>query len=293
MQDGEHSKKTVPIEAIINKEWMRIKVPDTPLVVHMLLPEERQLLYYLASEYWQDRGRIIDAGCFLGGSATALGLGVRARQVKFGHASQTPIHSYDLFKAEEWTIGRFLPSTFSPGQSFRPIFDENIRAVADLVVVHEGDITERPWTSEPIEILFIDCAKTWVISDFISYHFFKALIPGHSIVIQQDYLWDCWNAWLHITMEYYSAYFRILTYTCRHSVVFLYEKEIPALEPQLIGGMNADTKLELMRSARGRFQAPHRDYLERSHRQYVASAAWSDSGVDPEGHRRAADGIKR
>ncbi len=95
------------------------------------------------------------------------------------------------------------------------------------------------------------------------------------------------RCWIHITMEYYSDYFRILTYTYPNSVAFLYEREIPALEPRLIGSMDANTKLELMRRARERFQPRHRNYLERSHSQYVASPAWADSGVDPEGHRRA------
>jgi len=278
----------MPIDAIVNKEWLNVAVPDTHTVTTMLLPEERQLLHYLASEYCEDRGCIVDAGCFLGGSTTALALGVRGRQRRIGRPTRTKIHSYDLFEAEEWTIGNLLPSSFTPRQSFRSMLDENIRNVADLVEVHEGDITSQPWAAGPIEILFIDCAKTWVVSDFITHHFFKALIPGHSIVIQQDYIWDCWNAWIHITMEYYRDYFRMLTCTYPNSVVFLYEREIPALEPRLIGSMDANMKLELMRRARERFEAPYRDYLERSHRQYVASAAWADSGTDPEGHRRAA-----
>jgi hypothetical protein len=274
------------IEAIVNKEWLNVPVPDTHPVTTMLLPEERQLLYYLTSEYWEDHGCIVDAGCFLGGSTTALALGIRDRLQRTGGPIRATIHSYDLFKAEEWTIGKLLPFTFVPGQSVRSIFDDNIRNVAGLIEVHEGDITSQPWTAGSIEILFIDCAKIWLVSDFVTYHFFKALIPGRSIVIQQDYIWDCWNAWLHITMEYYSDYFRILTYTCPNSVAFLYEREIPALEPRLVASMDADTKLELMRRARERFRSPHRDYLERSHRQYVTGPAWT-TGVDPEGHCRA------
>ena len=275
------------IDAIMNEKWRDVGVPDTHAVVSMLLPEERKLLYYLASEYCEDCGSIVDAGCFLGGSTTALALGVRARQRKIGLPTQTRVHSYDLFEAEEWTIGGYLPSSFTPRQSFRSMFNDNIKNVADLVEVHGGDITSQPWAAGPIEILFIDCAKHWVTSDFITFHFFKALIPGRSIVIQQDYIWYCWNAWIHITMERYSDYFRMLTCTYPGSVAFLYEREIPALEPTLIGSMDANTKLELMRRARERFQPPHRNYLERSHRQYVLSPAWDDSGVDPEGHRRA------
>jgi hypothetical protein len=275
------------LDAIVNNKWLDLAVPDTHAVVSMLLPEERKLLYYLASEYCEDRGCIVDAGCFLGGSTTALALGVRTRQRKIGLPTQTRVHSYDLFEAEEWTIGRQLPSSFAPRQSFRSLFDDNIRNVTDLVEVHAGDITSHPWAAGPIEILFIDCAKTWVISDFITFHFFKALIPGRSIVIQQDYIWDCWNAWIHITMEHYSDYFRMLTCTNQNSVAFLYEREIPALEPKLMALMDANTKLELMRRARERFQPSHRNYLERSHCHYVTSAAFADSFVDPEGHRRA------
>ena len=243
-----------------------------------LLPDERILA----------RSRLYrNAGCFLGGSTTALALGVRARQQRIGSQSQTKIHSYDLFEAEEWTIGKLLPSDFSPKQSFRPLFDENIRDVADLVEVHAGDITSVPWNGKPIEILFVDCAKGWIVCDFITYHFFKSLIPGHSIVIQQDYIWDCWNAWIHITMEYYADYFRLLAHTSVNSVVFLYKRQIPSLQPHLIGSMDAETKVRLMRRARERFHSPQREYLERSHRQYITGPAWTN-GVDAEGHRRVA-----
>jgi hypothetical protein len=289
-QNNDRSSRKPPrmlLEEIVSKKWLEVKVPDTRPVKTMLLPEERKLLYFLASEHWEDRGSVIDAGCFVGGSTTALALGVRDRQQRTGVPPQRKIHSYDLFQAEEWTIGNLLPATFTPGQSFRPIFDENIRDIAELVEVHHGDITSRPWAGGPVEILFIDCAKTRQVCDFVTHQFFNALMPGRSIVIQQDYIWESWNAWIHITMEYYSDYFRILTFTDPNSVAFLYERKIPKPPPNLVGSMDAATKLELMRRARARFEPPHRDYLERSHRLYVTGPAWAN-GVDPEGHARAA-----
>jgi len=278
---------SMSVRGIVNKDWMTVSVPDTGPIKTMLLAEERKLLYYLASEYCGDRGCIIDAGCFLGGSTTALALGVRARRQRTGCQIQTKIHSYDLFQAEEWTIGNFLPLSFIPGQSFQDLFNDNIREVADLVEIHAGDITSKSWTGGPIELLFVDCAKHWQVSDFITAHFFPSLIPGHSIVVQQDYIWDCWNAWIHITMEYYADYFRRLTCTPVASVVFLYEREIPRLHPNLVGAMDADTKVQLMKRARGRFSLPQSDYLERSHRHYITGPVWTN-GVDAEGHRRVA-----
>ena len=276
------------VEGIVNKVWKADVVPDPRPVTTMLLAEERQLLYYLANQYAQDRGCIVDAGCFLGGSTTALALGVADRQKRSGLPLRTKIHSYDLFEAEEWTIGNLLPASFRPKESFRQQFDANIRDVASLIEVHAGDITATPWSGEPIEILFVDCAKHWTVCDFITQQFFRSLIPGHSILIQQDYIWEAWNAWIHITMEFYADYFRMLTYTPANSVVFLYERPIPSLVPNLIGSMTADTKIELMRRARARFHSPQLEYLERSHRQYVTGSAWSN-GVDAEGHRRIAE----
>ena len=118
------------IDAIMNEKWRDVGVPDTHAVVSMLLPEERKLLYYLASEYCDDCGSIVDAGCFLGGSTTALALGVRARQRKIGLPTQTRVHAYDLFEAEEWTIGGYLPSSFTPRTELSFAFDDNIKNVA-------------------------------------------------------------------------------------------------------------------------------------------------------------------
>ena len=60
-------------------------------------------------------------------------------------------------------------------------------ALADIIH-HEED-----------QVLFIDVAKTWRINDVVIAQFFPKLIPGHSIIIQQDYMWG-FGPWIHITM---------------------------------------------------------------------------------------------
>jgi hypothetical protein len=289
VREGNKGKQSMSVQEIVDKVWMSVVVPDRCPVKTMLLEDERKLLYYLASEYCRGHGCIVDAGCFLGGSTTALALGVRDRQRRTGRRTSRKVHSYDLFETEAWTIGNLLPSNFLPGQSFQDLFHDNIRDVASLVQVHAGDITSKPWTGGPIELLFVDCAKHWRVSDFITAEFFSSLIPGHSIVVHQDYIWECWNAWIHITMEYFADCFRLLTYTPVNSVVFLYEREISGLRPNLVGSMDVATKLRLMKRARGRFGLPQLDYLERSHRQYQTSQAWT-SVVDAERLRSAGAG---
>jgi hypothetical protein len=255
----------------------------------MLTVAERRLARYLADRYFTDQGNIIDGGCFLGGSTTAFGLGLRAWETRHGRKPRHKIHAYDQFIAEAWMFDskHLSADEFRIKQTLRPKFDEIIADVADLVEVHEGDIMAIGRPEEPVEILFIDVAKNPLLNDFIVRAFFPALIPGHSLVVQQDYLYDSNNAWIHITMEYYRDYFRMLTDTTNNSVVYLYETEIPAgmLQERTIDAMPAVEKVTLMRRARERFTGAKGAMLDRSHREYLVSRQWV--GDDAAGHRAA------
>ena len=118
--------------------------------------------------------------------------------------------------------------------------------------------------------------------------FFPRLIPGTSIVVQQDYLFDSWNAWLHLTMERLSEYFEILTDTGLGSVVYLNMRAIPEAEiaAAAVGQMSAAEKLRLLEHARHRFTGHQALMLERSHASYLRGPAWC-TGVDVEGHLAA------
>jgi hypothetical protein len=75
------------------------------------------------------------------------------------------------------------------------------------VRVYPGDILTHQWSGAPVEILFIDVAKTWDIQRHLLREFFPHLIPGVSVVVQQDYFFvSCY--WIHLIMESLSEYFR-------------------------------------------------------------------------------------
>ncbi len=61
----------------IASENRLITVPEPRPATTMLLEDQRRLLYYLADEP-DGPGLIVDAGCFPGGSGTALALNVIA-----------------------------------------------------------------------------------------------------------------------------------------------------------------------------------------------------------------------
>jgi len=124
-------------------------------------------------------------------------------------------------------------------------------------------VLETVWTGEPIEILFLDMAKTWQVNDFVIGEFLPSLIPGHSIIIQQDYLWGS-SPWLHITMELLAPCVTVLDSMSHGSVAYLLTKPIPE---EIVGinlreALSAANKRTLMDRAVERWQGDERGMVE-------------------------------
>lgn len=155
----------------------------------MLATAELDYLFWLAAER---RGRICELGCFLGGSTWALATGRASRPDAADHP---PILTYDAFMMDKETAAQF-PVGVGAGQSFRPVFDRYLAPHLSRVVVREGFIPrDLPVAQEPgvypeqgpIDILFNDAAKTWLVHNTILRCFGRHLVPGRSVFIQQDF----------------------------------------------------------------------------------------------------------
>jgi hypothetical protein len=225
----------------------------------MLSEREQGLLYWLTRDYVTGRGRVVDAGCFLGGSTGALVAGVRDRPTAFGGL----IVSYDLFRVEQYTIPTFadhFPSA-EVGASFRAAFDRNMAAFG-TVEVREGDICSLGWTGEPIELLFLDIVKTHEVNDIVLAQFFPCLIPGWSVVVQQDYHWG-YAPWIHMTMELFADYFEIIDWMPNGSVVYLLTAAPPAeLYGTRIRQFDRQRQVDLMDAAVSRWSGDERGMVE-------------------------------
>jgi SAM-dependent methyltransferase len=250
--------------ATIGTQWRQKPVPAAcASVPTMLVPDELRLLNHLAEDYYSGMGAIVDGGSFLGGSTVALADGLRRNPRRHRLGDAKPIHSFDRFEVEEWTRGLFFPESTPAGARFREQFDANVAPYADLVEVHDGDVGAHEWKGGPIEILFIDMAKHWEVCDWITWQFFPHLIPGRSIVVQQDYLYHHWVGWLHVTMEFYADYFEYVCDTDVNSVVFLNTKKIPesVLRRNTVESLTLAEKMELMDRAANRFEGAKRELI--------------------------------
>ncbi|MGH7211225.1 MAG: hypothetical protein ACREF1_07155, partial [Acetobacteraceae bacterium] len=83
-------------------------------------------------------------------------------------------------------------------------------------------------------------SKGWSLNDYILMNWMPSLIPGRSILIQQDQVEEH-HVWVAITMEMLADYFETIDFTPHSSMVYRPTREIPrsALERCLSANISA------------------------------------------------------
>ncbi len=204
------------------RPWRR--VPGTAFgaatdVPTMLNDRERRLYLWLARDWVRGAGAIVDLGCFLGGSTAVLAEG-RAQA-----GGTQPIHAYDRFR-----ISDELAAMYLDGPGSEDTTDLVARLIAPWqpgITLHRGDLAGQSWTGGPIELLVVDAAKTAAVADRIAQVFFAHLIPGRSIVVQQDALhWR--QPWLPAQMAWMGEAFVPVGRVGRDLVAYLCVKPVDA-----------------------------------------------------------------
>ncbi len=219
-----------------NKINRRLKHVPTMLTI-----EERKMLNWIARYYVSGRGHICDLGAFVGGSTIQLADGLKNNK---NDIKKSKIYSYDRFVLDDIRKEKFFYTNgIEPFEDTNamPLVKDYLKNYNHLIKYHQGDFLNFKWEDGPIEILFIDISKTWELSDHISEQFLPNLIPGKSIVVQQDMLLgDC--PWITATMYKLRDHFQLLTATERHSVLFLNTKQITQKTVQKALHQSTDSK---------------------------------------------------
>ncbi len=203
----------------------------------MLSPYELALLRAVAQENYQGWGEIVDAGPLLGASTNMLAKGLAANSQVADKSKR--IFSFDLFLRDDPQDS--IPDRF--GLSLQgnlhdtlrdvpnltnSVFDEFLhvnRDYLDNIYLSPGDLLLHRWSGAPIEILFVDLAKTWKLNEWVVQNWFPCLRSG-SIVIQQDYI-HFYEYWIAITMEVLAEFLHPVDYVFGASAVFVCDREIP------------------------------------------------------------------
>ena len=222
----------VPMQAemLKNKPWESGSSPDELYGPKgMVGSEERRCYYWLAKNWLKGRGHIVDAGAFLGSSTFCFASGAATA----GHRQfrgEPIIQAFDYFKVVDQYVGESIRRDFRPiaeGESYLDIFEAQTSKYRDMIKPHAGNFLDKRWNGRPIEILFIDIAKTADLNAHAIGEFFESLIPGHSIVVHQDY-YHCWHPYIHASMEFFDDEFELVDERVEfQSRVWVLKKQIP------------------------------------------------------------------
>lgn len=190
----------------------------------MLTMYEIAVLYMLAKDYYSGKGEIVDCGPLFGVSTHAFARGLLQNNSVINKNKR--INAFDLFLRSK-NYESFIQQ--EEASITNSIFDKFLtinKDYLDQIVVSPGDFLKMNWREKPIEIFFIDIAKSWELNDHLVKTMFPFLIPGQSIIIQQDYV-HYYEVWIHLLMELFSEYFEVLYYVFGASAVYRYTKKIP------------------------------------------------------------------
>ena len=130
--------------------------PKIPLYGMTTRWEQAYLRRYAQKKY-SGQGEIVDLGCWLGSSTTALAMGLKNNRKV--NAQERRIHAYDLFIWDsQWEkTYRNIPwKTKKPknGDTFLDEYMEIISPWKNLIQIYKGDLNQIGWNQEyPIEIL--------------------------------------------------------------------------------------------------------------------------------------------
>lgn len=177
---------------------------DVGTIPTMISREERRYLHWLGRTQWHDAGHIVEIGPWLGGSTHCLASGMLAGRASARHR----LYAIDNFKWREF-MSAMADLPLAAGDSFEPNFRANVARFGDRISVRtmslpdetvEGDesttklrsradegIAPFEWTAhEPIEILFVDGAKSWRGIRHLVYTVGSTLVPD-ALLVAQDY----------------------------------------------------------------------------------------------------------
>jgi hypothetical protein len=174
--------------------------PHLPDLIGMASVEEQAWLYHFARHEYRGDGEIVDLGCWFGASTIALAAGLAENREVTARTAR--LQAFDLFRWEQWMedslAGTPLIDTLREGDSFLPQFEEQIAPWRSWIQVFPGDLTVLGWPlAKPIELLFNDAAKSWALANAIKRDFFPSLLPGVSVVVEQDFS-HYFTPWVHL-----------------------------------------------------------------------------------------------
>lgn len=215
------------------------RTPDVPT---MVTRQELQYLHWLTATQWSGRFDIVEIGPWLGATTIALAAGM----LDNSRRSTGLLHTIDNFVWRPFMSPR-SGLQLSEGDDFSEVLRSNLGVYEPLVRLHRASLpdgshrimrfgppchhgTEPPllsWTSQsPIEILFIDGAKSWDAMTLVLALFGQDLVPRSAFVVCQDFA-DPFAYWVPLLMTLNARHWSLAHVLPKNTATFSVHAQPP------------------------------------------------------------------
>ena len=145
---------------------------------------------------------------------------------------------------------------FADGETYAPALRRMLAPHEDRVDLVIGDIKATAAATRPVEIAFYDCLKSADRDLAVFNAFAPQYMPGHTVVLQQDYFYE--GAAEHkLRQELYAQCYRFLGQV-GSTGVFQVVRALPAeaFRRDMIPDLPVCDRIDLLRQAAGRAEGP-------------------------------------
>jgi hypothetical protein len=205
MRPGQHGAEALPVSiAESPAPWSRIEPGPCP-IPGMINREEKQYYLYLG-RYYQGRGAVVELGPWLGCSTFYIVEGLKPNPRFAGR----PVMVYDDFVWRADWMDEYVPADqrLPDGADFQPLFDrytgpirEHVRAGKRRIapLPDNAGIPELQWDGGPVEIMYIDCGRTFEANEAWYRLFSPGFLPGVTLLVMED-----WRTHLQVPSPWYN-----------------------------------------------------------------------------------------
>lgn len=180
------------------------RVCETSGIPGMITKEECQYYSYIG-QFYSGKGEVVELGPWLGNSTLHILKGLEDNPNWTGRK----LHVYDDFVWRDWMNKWVTPEErLEVHQDFSALFDKYASKISssiikkkNKIVKYDGndDVPDIIWSGRPVEIIYVDCGRTFEVNDAWFKIFSGSFIPDTTLVIMQD-----WRLHREIPYKWYN-----------------------------------------------------------------------------------------
>lgn len=172
--------------------WAGTVVNDCKIPA-MISMEEKQYYKWLG-QFYSGEGEVVELGPWLGCSTFYILEGLKDNPC----FNDKKLHVYDDFVWRSDWMDKYVPESLRPQNrgDFRHLFEMytgsfNAQMSVEkrkICTYHDNkDLPQLAWGEKPVEIMYVDCGRTFEVNEQWYKIFSGAFIPNRTIIVMQDW----------------------------------------------------------------------------------------------------------